>query len=164
MRRTAIGILVATVASVTLAAQIGGKPVSGGNPTPGTPQPAPPNLRDRMTVAGCLQRVAAATVTTGKAATAEASPADTDPNTPRDDRFVLANAQRVERVPPDTGGSNLTRNASASTYRLEGLDSQFSPFVDMKVEISGELKPRTSTTTAAQILLVEFVQKIASRC
>ena len=152
MRRVAIGTLVAVLASVTLAAQIGGKPVSGGNPTPGTPQPAPPDLRDRMTLVGCLQGAAQATAD------------KPDANTPRDDRFVLANAQRVERVPPDTGGSPLTRNASAATYRLEGIDSQFSPFVDMKVEISGEIKPRTSTTTGPQILLVEFVQKISTRC
>ena len=38
------------------------------------------------------------------------------------------------------------REVSSKTYRLEGIDSQFSPFVGAKVEISGEIKaPRART-------------------
>jgi hypothetical protein len=141
--------------SLVVGAQIGGKPISGGNPTPGTPQPDPPNLSDRITVGGCLQA----------APKSAASSAPPDANTPSDARFVLARAQRVDRLPPDTGGSALAANAKNSTYRLEGIDSQFSPFVNMKVEISGEVKSNSSAETSKPpILLVEFIQKTASTC
>jgi hypothetical protein len=135
-------------ASVGVAAQVGGKPVTGGNPTPGTAQPEPPNLSDRIALSGCLQ--------------AAASDAH-DANTPSDARFVLSDAQRVDRVPPGTGGSALAKTVSSRTFRLEGIDSQFSPFVNTKVEISGEVKPPSSAGTAPA-LLVEFVQKLSPRC
>jgi hypothetical protein len=166
MHRVAFGSLFAVVASATLAAQLGGKPVSGGNPTPGTAQPPPPNLADRITVTGCLRRApeksnAVTTESPAGAAAVESS----DANVVSDDRFVLANAGRIAAVPPDTGGSSLARSAPAPTYRLEGLDSQFSPFLEMKVEVSGELKPRvTGSPGVSPTLLVEFVQKVASRC
>jgi hypothetical protein len=145
----AVFVLASTVAG---SAQVGGKLVRGGNPTPGTPQPEPPSLGDRITLNGCLQSVPQA-----------APPADD--NTPTDSRFVLAGAARVTRVPPGTGGSALAAAASGATYRLEGLDSQFSPFVNTRVEISGEVKPRTSNAPVDQTtLLVEFVQKISSTC
>src|SRR5438552_17911011 len=53
-------ILVALVAmsAVGLAAQQAPPPPAGlktGNPTPGTPQPEPPNLALRLTLAGCAQ-------------------------------------------------------------------------------------------------------------
>jgi hypothetical protein len=146
------GALIALVAASGLvSAQSGGKPVSGGNPTPGTPQPDPPNLADRITVTGCLQ----------PAPTIDAT-STPDANTPVDTRYVLARAQRVNRLPPGTGGSEAAKKANSRTYRLEGLDSQFSPFVNAKVEISGEIKPGKSE--AAPTLLVEFVQKIDARC
>ena len=147
----ALVLWAATIAS----AQIGGKPFSGGNPTPGTEQPAPPNVADRITVTGCVR--AAPKSTDGQAA---------DANTPGDNRFVLDNAARLERVPADTGGSPLASATSGSTYRLEGIESQFSPFVDTKVEISGEVKPRDANAAAStpSTLLVEFVQKISSTC
>jgi hypothetical protein len=146
--------LIALVAASTIVAtaQTGGKPVSGGNPTPGTAQPDPPNLADRITVTGCLQ----------PAPTIDAT-SNPDANTPGDTRYVLASAQRVNRLPPGTGGSELAKKANSRTYRLEGLESQFSPFVNTKVEISGEIKPRSSDGTAPT-LLVEFVQKINPRC
>ena len=142
---------------LVVSAQGGGKPFSGGNPTPGTAQPDPPNLSDRITVSGCLQSAP-------KSAT-NSDPADS--NTPTDARFVLASAQRVDRLPPDTGGSALAANTKSSTYRLEGIDSQFSPFVNAKVEVSGEVKQNSSSDTAASklpTLLVEFIQKTASTC
>jgi hypothetical protein len=140
--------------SLVVGAQIGGKPISGGNPTPGTPQPDPPNLSDRITISGCLQP-------------APKRGADTpDANTPSNARFVLSDAQRVDRLPPGTGGSELSAKTSSRSYRLEGIDSQFSPFENMKVEISGEVKPPSAGETAgsAPTLLVEFVQKAASTC
>jgi hypothetical protein len=145
------------VSTFAVTAQIGGKPVSGGNPTPGTPQPDPPRLSDRITVTGCLQPAPK------DAARIEAP----DPNTPSDARFVIARAKRVDRVPPGTGGSPLALNTASTGYRLEGLDSQFSPFVNATVEVSGEVRPRVATDTAGSgtpTLLVEFIQKIASTC
>jgi len=147
--------LTAVLSAFTLVAgaQIGGKPVSGGNPTPGTPQPDPPNLTDRITLSGCLQPAPKTNIV--------AEPADA--NTPSASRFVLSDAQRVDRLPPDTGGSDLAAKTASRSYRLEGLDSQFSPFLNTKVEISGEIKPHPPED-AAPTLLVEFVQKIENRC
>jgi hypothetical protein len=147
------GTLIALVAALTLTAgaQVGGKLVVGGNPTPGVSQPDPPNLADRIALTGCLQLAP-----TG----AGANPPDA--NTPVDTRYVLTSAQRIERLPPGTGGSELAQKTSGGTYRLAGLESQFSPFVNMKVEISGEVKPLSNAT--APTLLVEFVQKLESRC
>lgn len=152
-----ISVVIACAAGSMLmaSAQIGGKPFSGGNPTPGTAQPDPPNLSDRITMSGCLQ----------SAPTSAASSEPPDANTPSDARFVLASAQRIDRLPPDTGGSALAANTKSNTYRLEGIDSQFSPFVNMKVEVSGEVKSDSSAETGKPpILLVEFIQKTASTC
>ena len=92
------GLVMSLAASTSIiSAQGGGKPMSGGNPTPGTPQPDPPNLSDRITVTGCLQPAP-------KSAANSETP---DPNTPSDARFVLSNAKRVDRLPPGTGGSPL---------------------------------------------------------
>lgn len=154
------GSVIAFLAASTVAigAQGGGKPISGGNPTPGTPQPDPPNLSDRITLTGCLQP-----------APKSAASIDTpDANTQSDARFVLASAKRVDRLPPGTGGSPLAAGTSGNTYRLEGIDSQFSPFVNTKVEVSGEVKPlsadKPAAGTSAPTLLVEFIQKTASTC
>ena len=164
MRRAVwFGGLLTVIAACTLgaAAQIGGKPTTG-NPTPGTEQPAPPNLADRVTLIGCLGLAPKS----GGGQSAEA----TDANTPSDSRFLLTNAERQDRVPPGTGGSTLAAGASSRTYRLEGIDSQFSPFAGTKVEISGEIKPPSSSTPGdgagdnVSTLLVEFVQKIAPTC
>jgi hypothetical protein len=152
------GITALVIASTLVSgAQVGGKPATG-NPTPGTAQPQPPNLNDRITLTGCLRPAP-------KDATAAASEPQDD-NTPTDTRFVLINAERSSKVPPDTGSSALAAAASG-TYRLEGLDSQFSPFVNAKVEISGEISPPASQpagTNNTPILLVEFVRRIASTC
>jgi hypothetical protein len=151
------GSLAAVLVAAAIAAadgQIGGKPVSGGNPTPGTPQPAPPDLRDRIALTGCLQAAP------GSGAEAP------DPNTPSDSRFVLVDAERLDRVPPGTGGSALAAGASGRRVRLEGLDSLFTPFVGAKVEISGEVRPAPASAASGvpPTLLVEFVQRIAPRC
>lgn len=156
MRRTmwALGLMVCLAASTFVVnAQGGGKPVSGGNPTPGTPQPDPPNLSDRITVTGCLQPAP-------KSAANNEAP---DPNTPSHTRFVLSGAKRVDRLPPGTGGSPLAVSTNSSSYQLEGIDSQFSPFVNARVEVSGEVK-RSGEKTGAPTLLVEFVQRTAATC
>ena len=56
-----------------------------GNPTPGTAQPDPPNLADRITLTGCVQAAP------GRSASA------VDENTPSDTRFILTNAERRGR-------------------------------------------------------------------
>jgi len=156
MRRSiwTLGLVMCLAASGSIAnAQGGGKPVSGGNPTPGTPQPDPPNLGDRITVTGCLQP------TPKSAANSEAA----DPNTPTNTRFVLSGARRVDRLPAGTGGSPLAVSANSSSYRLEGIDSQFSPFVNARVEVSGEVKA-PAEKSAPPTLLAEFIQKTAATC
>ena len=70
-----IGVVAITALTAVVSAQIGGKPTTG-NPTPGTAQPDPPNLADRVTVAGCLSAVtrrADASASTVSAAAASAS-------------------------------------------------------------------------------------------
>jgi hypothetical protein len=152
-RSVSAASVIALVAASTLlvAAQSGGKPVKGGNPTPGTAQPDPPNLADRLTLTGCLEPA--------PKSDAVSKP---DSNTPVDSRYVLTSAQRADRLPPETGGSELAKKANSRTYRLEGLESQFSPFVNTKVEVSGEVKPPPAN--GAPTLLVEFIQKLESRC
>src|SRR5438132_1589844 len=126
-------ILVALVAmsAVGLAAQQPPPPPAGlktGNPTPGTPQPEPPNLAMRITVVGCVQ---ATGNRSGGGAAANA-------NTPSDARFVLTNAARTNVVPPGTGTATAGIESPDRIYRLHAIDSQLSPFVGAKVEISGE--------------------------
>ena len=148
-----LGALVAIVVTITVTAdaQVGGKLVVGGNPTPGTEQPEPPNLADRITIAGCLQAAPKANDST-------------DANTPSDARYALANAERIDRVPAGTGGSPAASSAASPSYRLMGIESQFTAFVGMKVEVSGEIKPAPSTDPKGPTLIVEFIQKLASSC
>jgi hypothetical protein len=146
--------------TISVSAQGGGKPATG-NPTPGTPQPEPPILADRITLTGCVQAAPAS------GATSRTSPADA--NTPSDSRFVLTNAERLDVTPPGTGGSPLAVNTSSRIYRLEAIDSQLSAFVGTKVEISGEIKRSPSSLPDGSgnntpTLLVEFVQRINATC
>jgi hypothetical protein len=151
------------VATSVGAAQIGGKLVTGGNPTPGTEQPEPPNLADRISLTGCLTRSGGRAVALAKAEDPPVATADA--NAPSDARFELVNAERLYRVPAGTGGSPATARASSRSYRLMGIESQFSPLVGTKVEISGEIKPAAATgANAAPTLIVKFVQKVASTC
>jgi len=152
----AVGAAVVAL-TVIASAQGGGKPATG-NPTPGTAQPDPPNLADRITLVGCLQPVARRADPSGSASATSAS---ADANAPSSSRFELTNAERVDRVPTGTGGSPAT-TVSSKTFRLEGIDSQFSPFVGAKVEVSGEIKGPAAS--APPTLLVEFVQRLAGKC
>ena len=156
MRRAmwAVGLVMSLAASTPIiSGQGGGKPVSGGNPTPGTPQPEPPDLSDRITVTGCLQPAPKST----------AESETPDPNTPSNARFVLSSAKRVDRLPPGTGGSPRANSTNSASYRLEGIDSQFSPFVNTSVEVSGEVKSSADKGTPPT-LLVEFIQKTGPTC
>jgi hypothetical protein len=130
------GVAVVVALTAIASAQIGGKPATG-NPTPGLAQPEPPNPADRVTFVGCLQPVARRAEASGSA----------DTNAPTNTRFELT---KVETT------------GSSKTYRLEGIDSQFSPFVGAKVEITGEIKGPTTATPPT--LLVEFVQRLAAKC
>jgi hypothetical protein len=121
-----------------------------GNPTPGTSQPDPPVLADRITVSGCLKLAPG----TG------AAPASAQ-TTPANDRFVLDDAKKDGRVPPETGTSSAAAAAAASTYRLEALESQLSPLVNARIEVSGEVKGPADTPP---VLLVEFVRKLSPSC
>jgi hypothetical protein len=140
-------------------AQIGGKPVNGGNPTPGTEQPAPPDLANRVTLTGCLGLAS-------KSGNLTVSSGAIDGNAVLDSRFELTGAERQSNVPADTGGSPAAAAASSRTYRLAAIESQLSPFVGTKVEISGEILPRPdqSPQAAAPTLQVQFVQKLATSC
>ena len=141
--------------SALTSAQGGGKPVTG-NPTPGTAQPDPPNLANQVTVTGCVQLMtrraeasASAKASADQSGSAKASAdksASADPNTPSNSRFELV---KVER-------------ASSKTYRLQGIDSQFSPFVGAKVEISGEIT--RAADAGPPTLIVQFVQRSAGKC
>ena len=148
--RAASLVVIAIVALAAVVwAQGGGKPVTG-NPTPGTEQPSPPNVADRVTVTGCVQPVAGrAEASTFAKATADGS-ASADSNTPSNSRFELTKATSADA------------KVSGKSYRLEGIDSQFSPFVGSRVEITGEIKAAAGRNPPT--LLVEFVQRIAAKC
>jgi hypothetical protein len=149
-------LAIAAALTARAGAQIGGKPVNGGNPTPGTPQPDPPNLADRVTVTGCLQ-LSRSTATTSSAV---------EGNAVIDSRFELTGAERQSNLPADTGGSQAAAAVAGRTYRLAAIESQLSPFVGAKVEVSGEILPRTaqSPPTGTPTLQVEFVQKLSTSC
>ena len=150
------GVAVIVAFTAVASAQGGGKPATG-NPTPGTAQPDPPNLADRVTFAGCLQSV----TRRAEASASADTPASADANAPSNARFELTRAERVDRVPAGTGGSPATASVSSKTFRLEGIDSQFSPFVGAKVEVSGGINVKSP---GAPTLIVEFIQKLAAKC
>jgi hypothetical protein len=123
-----------------------------GNPTPGTPQPDPPNLADRITLTGCVRW--AAPDGRGSVPTQEL-------NTLSTSTFVLANAARVTRVPPGTGTSDAAKKSAGQTYRLTALNSALVPFVGGRVEISGEIDDRPQADAVpVPTLKVGFVQRL----
>jgi len=124
-----------------------------GNPTPGTQQPDPPNLADRITLTGCVRWAAP----DGRGSV----PAQ-ELNTPSTSTFVLTNAAGVTRVPPGTGTSESASKPAARTYRLSALNSALVPFAGARVEISGEIDDRPPRDGAAlpPILNVGFVQRL----
>jgi len=148
-------VAVALAMTAGAAPQGGGKPARG-NPTPGTTQPDPPHLADRITLTGCVQAAP------GRSTSA------IDNNTPSASRFILTNAERRGIPPTGTGGSDLATTASAPGYRLEAIETQLSPFVGAKVELSGEIKPQRAESGSSgkdlPTIQVEFVQKLAASC
>jgi len=124
-----------------------------GNPTPGTPQPDPPNLADRITLTGCVRWAAP---------DGRGSVTAQDLNTLSTSTFVLANSTRVMRVPAGTGTSDSAKKSASQTYRLSALNSALVPFVGARVEISGEIddRPASGGPTQAPILNVGFVQRL----
>jgi len=136
---------------VSLAAQGTGRLT--GNPTPGTPQPDPPRLADRITVTGCVRWATA----NGRGAV----PTD-ELNAPSDSKFLLVNAAREERVPPGTGTSDAAKQSGSQMYRLSALNSALLPFVGSRVEISGEVedRPPDDGGSRAPIVKVGFVQRL----
>jgi hypothetical protein len=139
------------ISMVSLAAQGTGRLT--GNPTPGTPQPDPPRLADRITVTGCVRWAAA----NGRGAV----PTD-ELNALSDSKFLLVNAAREERVPPGTGTSDAAKQSTSQMYRLSALNSVLVPFVGSRVEISGEVEDRPPGDGGSQapILKVGFVQRL----
>ena len=144
-------VTIFSVSMVALAAQGPGRLT--GNPTPGTPQPDPPNLADRITVTGCVRWATA----NGRGAVL----AD-ELNAPSDSKFLLVNAAREERVPPGTGTSDAAKQSTNKTYRLSALNSALVPFVGSRVEISGEVEDRPPGDGGSQtpMLKVGFVQRL----
>ena len=139
------------ISSVSLAAQGTGRLT--GNPTPGTPQPDPPRLSDRITVTGCVRWA----VANGRGAV----PTD-ELNAPSDSKFLLVTAAREERVPPGTGTSDAAKQSASQTYRLSALNNALVPFVGSRVEISGEVEDRPPRDGGSQapIVKVGFVQRL----
>lgn len=126
-----------------------------GNPTPGTAQPDMPKIADRIAVAGCVAR-------------ADGASAIFDGNTPSDTRYLLNGAKRLTRLPPGAGTSPAAAAASGERFRLAGIEGAISPFVGMRVEVSGQVEtPSEEAAKAAPalpVLRVEFVKKIGSSC
>ncbi len=153
------GVLVTLLGTwpVGLSGQAGGQLT--GNPTPGTTQPEPPKLADRITLTGCVERAPSIGQETQKPA---------DANTPDASRYLLTGAKRENRVPPGTGTSAVATAAVSETYKLAAIESVLSPFVGTRVEISGGVEPSSTKTEGvnanAPTLQVEFVQKLAPNC
>ena len=123
-------LLIALAFSVGLSAQ---QPLPRifGNPTPGTPQPDPPKLENRITVSGCVRSVE------GK----ERVPA-AELNTSSDNTFVLVSATPQPRV----------------MYRLMAVNRSLVPFVGARVELAGEVD--ASEPAVLRVGFIQRVAKI----
>ena len=153
-RRQHHALLVMIVAALgaQLAAQGTGR--LSGNPTPGTPQPDPPNLADRITLTGCVRWAAPS---------GRGSVPARELNMPSTSTFILTDAVRETRVPAGTGTSDAAKKSASRTYRLLALNSALVPFVGGRVEISGEVEnsPARGDSPQAPLLTVGFVQRLA---
>lgn len=144
-------LLVSALTTLGLSAQGTGRLT--GNPTPGTPQPDPPNLSDRITLTGCVRWAAP----DGRGSV----PAQ-ELNALSSSTFILTNAARVMRVPPGTGTSDAAKKSASQAYRLSALNSALVPFAGARVEISGEIddRPPPDGAPPPPILKVGFVQRL----
>jgi len=118
-------------------------------------------MADRITLTGCIE------LADNKRAAGGATAAD--PDSPSASWYMLTKAERKKVVPKGTGTSAAAAKLKSRTYRLNVIDSQLSPFVGTKVEISGEVEPSTPSADSGAdaktpILQVEFVQKVAPTC
>ena len=149
--RGCVILVVSALTTLGLSAQGTGRLT--GNPTPGTPQPDPPNLADRITLTGCVRWAAPG---------GRGSVAAQELNTPSSSTFVLTDAARVTRVPPGTGTSDSAKKSAGQTYRLSAINSALVPFAGARVEISGEIdaRPPSDGAPAAPLLNVGFVQRL----
>ena len=145
-------VVIAAALGAQLAAQGTGR--FSGNPTPGTPQPDPPNLADRITLTGCVRWAAP---------DGRGSVPVRELNTPSTSTFILTDAVREARVPAGTGTSDAAKKSASRTYRLSALNSALVPFVGARVEISGEVENSAAREDAsrAPVLTVGFVQRLA---
>jgi hypothetical protein len=150
-------LLIITALAIAPTAQQRGR--ISGNPTPGTPQPDPPKLADRITVVGCVRFASPQGQGRG------AGPAG-ELNSFSNSTFILTDAAREGRVPPGTGTSEVAKTTKSRTYRLSAINSALVPFVGARVEISGEAQANASPDDDPQvpILQVGFVQRIAKTC
>jgi len=150
-------VLIVTALAIGLTAQQRGR--ISGNPTPGTEQPDPPKLADRITILGCVRFASPQVQGRG------AGPAG-ELNSFSNSTFILADAVREGRVPPGTGTSEVAKSTTSRTYRLSAVNSALVPFVGAKVEISGEVQASVPPDANPQppILQVGFVQRIAKTC
>ena len=152
-RSSQVCVILVVSALTTLALSAQGTGRLTGNPTPGTPQPDPPNLADRITLTGCVRWAAP---------DGRGSVAAQELNTFSSSTFVLTNAARVMRVPPGTGTSDSAKKSASQTYRLSAVNSALVPFAGARVEISGEIddRPPADGTVPTPILKVGFVQRL----
>ena len=148
----AVLVVIVAALGAQLAAQGTGR--LSGNPTPGTPQPDPPNLADRITLTGCVRWAAPS----GRGSV----PAQ-ELNMPSTSTFILTDAVREARVPAETGTSDAAKKSTSRTYRLSALNSALVPFVGARVEISGEVENSAAREDPprAPMLAVGFVQRLA---
>jgi len=121
-----------------------------GNPTPGTEQPKPPDLVDRIRLTGCVKQVVP-----------DITPADA--NTPSDGHFLLVAAKpRQERSRAKTKAP-----PPGDTFRLLGIDSAIAPLAGSRVEVSGDIVPPNGGTTGnlpTPILRVLVMQRLTAAC
>ena len=160
-------ILTTTLAAIACAAVVSAQaPPPVQPPAPPSAPPAaqrPPDTRaasaDNLTVTGCVERSASASIAPGAAANPAA------PGGSESSRFVLTKVMK----PTGTAGSSSAAAAPAS-YQLDADDSKLTAHVGQKVEIKGMLAERSSSASKggsssdAPRLKVDSVKMIAATC
>lgn len=168
------GLFVAGVlaASATLAAQVGSPvatPPADSGARPGTQRTTPPpaataEVKNTVTISGCLQNAPAATAAAGRDSTAMAG------------GFVLANPQMTASGDAATRGVVGTTGVDTkTTYRLEGDAKLLLPHVDHQVRVTGTLQSSAASATGAAraaegstaagaTLKVESVEMVNATC
>lgn len=170
------GLFVAGVlaASTTVAAQVGSPvatPPADNNERPGTQRttPAPAaqaEVKNTVTVSGCLQNAPAAATASGRGS----------PDAAAAGGFVLANPQMTASgAAADRGVVGTTGSDVETTYRLDGDAKMLSPHVNHQVRITGTLQSSAASATGAArsapgstaagaTLKVESVEMVDATC